>query len=392
MDHHRAAFEGYSASYNNGGGCYVGGNGVHQHHHNRRGSSPELIGGGIDPSLAATTMGVGGTNPGGSMVLGQYRRHSASLSAAPIRGSQFDGRPTRSNSWAPDSPKKARTTSNHRKGSGQRGRLIRHLEESVFSMKALRNNRKELVLWAMMCAAIVVGYKLWSDGGFSAILTLSSCFQCFALILVLAKVLGQRSVNGVSRRSLILIMFSLCCRLTSTLFYNGYLPVDKSGDWVYQAADALSVLLCMILLLYGKNETAMEKDNCYIAIPCCVAIVLGVLIHPTLNQNFVADVSWTIGLYVETFAMVPQLWLMTRIGGEVEALTSHYVASMTASKFFAWLFWYFSYTELVPRTGGKNYAGWAVIGSYTAQTLLFGDFFYYYVKSLRVGKSMIIDF
>lgn len=87
-----------------------------------------------------------------------------------------------------------------------------------------------------------------------------------------------------------------------------------------------------------------------------------------------------------------------RLGGEVEALTSHYVASMAASKLFAFLFWYFSYNELSPRTGGRNLAGeiwcsqwckrcgnksnflfgstgWAVIFSYSAQTLLFVDFF-----------------
>lgn len=92
-------------------------------------------------------------------------------------------------------------------------------------------------------------------------------------------------------------------------------------------------------------------------IPVIAAFVLALVVHPTLNQSLIADVSWTFALYVETFSMAPQLFMMGKVGGEVEALTSHYVASIAASKFFVFLFWYFSYNELSPRHGGYNIAG-----------------------------------
>lgn len=79
----------------------------------------------------------------------------------------------------------------------------------------------------MLACLIIVGYKFFSDGSFSAILTLASAFQCFALALLNMKVLSQQSVAGVSQRSLLLITLCLASRLVSTLFYNGYLPVDR---------------------------------------------------------------------------------------------------------------------------------------------------------------------
>jgi len=132
-----------------------------------------------------------------------------------------------------------------------------------------------------------------------------------------------------------------------------------------------------------------QQDTLTLAVPVIAAAVLAALVHPDLNNFYPADVSWTFALYLETFSMLPQLFMMTKIGGEVEALTSHYVASVAASKFFTFVFWLFSFKELAPRSG-INFAGWAVMIAYLSQLLMFADFFYHYVVSIRRGKSLII--
>lgn len=344
----------------------------------------------------------------GSINLGQYRRHSASF-AAPIRGSTYmeseDARTkdkrTRSSSWAPDSPKKMKGMYKSVNEGKKRWywKILRRVEESkYFNGRILKTNKKEFLSWFMLACFIVVGYKFFSDGSFSAILTLASAFQCFALLLLIMKVINQQSVSGVSQRSLLLIIVCLISRLIATLFFSGYLPVDRSGDWVYQAADILSVGLILVLVIYGRSrcqasiQQQRDKDTCFVIGPVIVAFVLSCAVHPTLNQNLLADIAWTFALYVETFAMVPQLFMMGKLAGEVEVLTSHYVASMAVSKVFAFIFWYFSYNELASRNGGYNLAGWAVILSYSVQTLLFADFLYYYIKSIKIGRKMIINF
>lgn len=86
----------------------------------------------------------------GSMVLGQYRRHSASMAAAPIRGTSFSGdmkgiKPIRSSSWAPESPKKMKACKLISEGKkGRFWNVFRRFEESkYFNPKIMRNNKKE---------------------------------------------------------------------------------------------------------------------------------------------------------------------------------------------------------------------------------------------------------
>ena len=55
-------------------------------------------------------------------------------------------------------------------------------------------------------------------------------------------------------------------------------------------------------------------------------VLLGLVVHPSCCSNAVADILWTTALYVETVAMVPQLFLLTKLGGEVDSLQGHYIA------------------------------------------------------------------
>eukprot|EP01068_Selenidium_serpulae_P016769 Selendium_serpulae@DN6320_c0_g1_i2.p1 len=259
--------------------------------------------------------------------------------------------------------------------------------------KMIRKHAHEIAYWAIFICVVIVGYKFFSDGSFSAILTLSSAFQFFAFAMLLFKAKTQHSVAGVSRRSLILFLVSLIFRLFSTLFFNGYLPVDRSGDWVYQLADCFSVGLILLMIRWMSScfsyTYQKQHDSFNMVIPVIAAAVIAAVVHPDLNNYFPADFAWTFALYLETFSMVPQLFMMTKIGGEVEALTSHYVASVAASKFFACVFWFFSFKELAPAKG-FNYAGWAVMAAFGGQMLMFADFIYHYVSSYRLGRNLII--
>merc|ERR1719241_25103 len=83
-----------------------------------------------------------------------------------------------------------------------------------------------------LCAVIV--YRVFSDLDFSSIYTLGMATQCLAFYLLTAKVDMQRSVSGISAKALKVYVMVFSIRLCSTMFRNGYLPVDQSGDWVFQ--------------------------------------------------------------------------------------------------------------------------------------------------------------
>merc|ERR1719436_1277399 len=79
-------------------------------------------------------------------------------------------------------------------------------------------------------------------------MTMSGVAHCLGLVLLSIQVAVTRSAAGVSARALVLDGIALSLRLSSTLFFEGYLPNDKSGDHVYQCADLVSLLLIVFLL------------------------------------------------------------------------------------------------------------------------------------------------
>merc|ERR550514_1408881 len=108
--------------------------------------------------------------------------------------------------------------------------------------------------------------------------------------------------------------------------------------------------------------------------------VLAVVVHPDLNEFPLFDILWATSLYIDVVAMAPQLWMMSKSGG-AEAVTSHYVAAIAASRAVNLIFWYYGYEELAPEDGGANIAGYAIIVAHVLQIALMGDFMVLYIKA-----------
>merc|ERR550537_1873608 len=83
-------------------------------------------------------------------------------------------------------------------------------------------------------------------------------------------------------------------------------------------------------------------------------------------------------MWFDTVAMLPQLWMLVAKGGEVEALTSNYVALVFLSRALAFWFWYTGLPELAPKDGGFNIVGCLIVGTHSIQLLLSADFMYHY--------------
>merc|ERR1719491_2570471 len=100
------------------------------------------------------------------------------------------------------------------------------------------------------------------------------------------------------------------------------------------------------------------------------------------------------GLFLSTIAVLPQLWLITRSGGQVEALTSHYIAAMAAGRALSGVFMWHARGDIscVPWFGEFNHAIWAILGSHLLHLLLLCDFGYYYIKAVMAqGLACTID-
>ncbi|CAN0027218.1 unnamed protein product, partial [Hapterophycus canaliculatus] len=71
---------------------------------------------------------------------------------------------------------------------------------------------------------------------------------------------------------------------------------------------------------FGALHVPTEWGTLYIFVPC---LLLAVVVHPTLNKHFLSDTAWTFSMYLESMAIVPQLFMFQKQAkGIVEVLVS----------------------------------------------------------------------
>jgi len=246
-------------------------------------------------------------------------------------------------------------------------------------------------VYAAFATIAVFAYQWMAEGEFSAVLTLAAIFQCLAFCLLGVHALTTGSVHGISAKSLQLEAIALICRISTTVWLEGYVPVDQTGDYLYQCIDVLSLILVLGLLyrvLNVQDKTYEVNDDSLSIMPFAVgSLVLACLLHGSIMTHEIFDVLWMCGLFVGTVAVVPQLWLMTRRDGNTPALASHFIAVMAFSRVLMGTYMWHAHEEIkcTPWIGDFNHSGYATLAAQAVHLLLLGDFAYYYVKNLAMS-------
>lgn len=129
---------------------------------------------------------------------------------------------------------------------------------------------------------------------------------------------------------------------------------------MYQACEVLTLVLVVALIgvVYFTNSRYSERSDkfgggiegvpsflgaVWLIVP---ALVLAVLLHPSLNSNFFTDTAWAFALYLEAVAIVPQLYMLTHTGGEIEPFEANFVFGVAVARLMHFVFWLSSYHEL----------------------------------------------
>merc|ERR1719401_371704 len=126
-----------------------------------------------------------------------------------------------------------------------------------------------------------------------------------------------------------------------------------------------------------------------------VALVLAVILHADMDSRPLFDTLWMMGLFVGVVAVLPQLWLIGRSSGIVQACEGHYIAMMAISRVLSGIFMWHARFDITcaPLVEGVNHAAWAILAAHALHLLLLGDFGYYYVRSVvSKGLGASIDF
>jgi hypothetical protein len=222
----------------------------------------------------------------------------------------------------------------------------------------------------------------------SSVLTMSALAQCLGIAMLCAQSFTSGKAVGISAGSLMLEGAAIVLRLSSTLWLDGYLPADATGDSVYQFFDICSLMLIGFLLnqiLIVQRETYQECDDTFPILPMfCACLVLGALLHGDMDEKPVFDSLWLTGLFTGVVAVLPQFWLITRSGGWAGAMTSHYIAAMAISRVLSGCFMWMGRDHITctPYIASFQHTIVAVLLAHAVHMVLLADFAYLYARSM----------
>jgi hypothetical protein len=256
-----------------------------------------------------------------------------------------------------------------------------------------------LCAYASFAAVSWCVYDLVADRKWSSMMTMSGFAHCLGLVLLCIQVVSSRNATGVSARALILDGIAVSLRLASTLFFEGYLPNDKSGDHVYQCADICSLLLIVFLLrsvLVTCRGTYQEVEDDISLGPIVVtALLLGAILHGDMDDHPVFDTFWMSSLLLSVVAVLPQYWMISKSCGQAQVLTAHYIACAAVDRVLSGLFmWHVrKYITCVPYFGEFQHTIYAILLAHLMHLILLSDFFVLYARALfrqPTGQSVTL--
>ena len=135
----------------------------------------------------------------------------------------------------------------------------------------------------------------------------------------------------------------------------------------------LSTSYTIVYLMTNTYRATYDKENdtfrmVFLIAPC---FVLACFVNYYPNPQ---EILWTFSIYLEAVAIMPQLFLIQK-ADITDVLSWHYVFCMGMYRAFYMLNWMWRYATQ------EGYSDWIVWTSGFLQTVLYLDFFYYYVKA-----------
>lgn len=196
-----------------------------------------------------------------------------------------------------------------------------------------------------------------------------------AIVILLLKMWKTRSCAGISGKSQ--IMFAI-------VFTTRYLDLFTTFVSVYNTVMKVFFIISLyatVYLMYSKFRATYDHNHDTFRVEFLVVPMAGLAV--LVNHEFsVLEILWTFSIYLESVAILPQLFMISKTG-EAETITSHYLfalGSYRALYILNWIYRYYSegFLDLI-----------AVIAG-CVQTVLYCDFFYLYITKVWKGKKLTL--
>ena len=196
-----------------------------------------------------------------------------------------------------------------------------------------------------------------------------------AIVLLLLKIWKTRSCAGISGKSQALFLIVFVTRYLDLLtnFVSLYNTVMKLF-FIGSAAGTVYLMYFKFKATYDGNHDTFRVE--FLLAPAA-------LLACVLNHEFsVMEILWTFSIYLESVAILPQLFMVSKTG-EAETITSHYLFALGSYRGLYILNWIYRYHY-------ENFYDVIAIVAGIVQTVLYCDFFYLYVTKVMAGKKIVL--
>ncbi|XP_033324490.1 ER lumen protein-retaining receptor [Megalopta genalis] len=194
-----------------------------------------------------------------------------------------------------------------------------------------------------------------------------------AIIILLLKIWKTRSCAGISGKSQILFA------IVYTMRYLDLMTTYISAYNTFMKIIFIVTSYATVFLMYMKFKATYDHNHDTFRIEFLIlpTLVLALLI----NHEFTAvEVLWTFSIYLESVAILPQLFLVSKTG-EAESITSHYLFALGSYRGLYLLNWMYRYYA-------EDHYDLIAIVAGLVQTVLYCDFFYLYITKVLKGKKL----
>lgn len=193
-----------------------------------------------------------------------------------------------------------------------------------------------------------------------------------AIIILLIKIWRSKSCAGISGKSQLL--FAL-------VFTTRYLDLFTSFISVYNTIMKvifLSIAYATVYLIYMRLRSTYDSESDSFRVEFLLVPVAGL----SFLENYAftpLEILWTFSIYLESVAILPQLFMITKTG-EAESITTHYL-------FFLGLYRALYLANWVWRYHTEGFFDQIAVVAGVVQTIFYCDFFYLYVTRVLRGSG-----
>jgi len=220
---------------------------------------------------------------------------------------------------------------------------------------------------------------------------MSCIIEAFGLISLRWKISCRGHVNGLSGMSMIMFTLTYTMREWET-FVGAEVPWVTINGMCLELLQIFSCALVYINLwsIFKTYRSSYQEDSDVLKvkylIPGC--LLLGLMLHPQFRQGWTYNLSWAISFYIDVLALLPQVVMMQRGSGKIEAPIAHFVAATAFSRMSDLTFWY-SRWDRAPTRLPEGMT--IIVVFHIISLLLVADFMYYYIKASLNNRTMTED-